>query len=438
MKEYPMRTTIVHLGVKHLEYEIRQIVDYGYELKRLFNTDMIWENIGDPLAMGESVAPWIREIVADLARKDQSWAYSPSRGVLTTREYLADEINRRGDTTVTPDDILFTNGVADAVDKVYDLIRKDARVLMQSPSYPTHSSNEAKRGDYELVQFQLDPDNDWQPDLDDMHKKIKYNPQIIAIALVNPDNPTGMVYKPETIATIVDLARRYGLFIICDEIYAHIVYNGRETKHISEFIGDVPALALRGVSKDYPWPGARCGWIEMHNRHKDPEFYTYTNSLINAKMMEVCSTTLPQMSVPLVYGNPQYQTLKKERAARFEERGNEYYEFFKNVEGVKVTRPSGSFYFSVLFKKDVLNDKQTLPIENPEARRFVEDKVKSVALDKRFVYYMMATYGVCVTPLSGFHSDLQGFRLTTLRPEKEKRAESLSRIKKAIEQYLGS
>jgi Aspartate/tyrosine/aromatic aminotransferase len=432
-----MRTPIVHKGVKHLEYEIRQIVDYGNELKRLFDLNMIWENIGDPLEMGEQVAPWIMDIVGDLVRQNKSWAYSPSRGVLASREYLANEVNVRGGSQVGPDDILFTNGVADAVEKIYDFIRKDARVLMQSPSYPTHSSNEAKRGDYELIQFQLDPQNDWQPDLDDMHKKIRYNPQVIAIALVNPDNPTGMVYKPETLSAIIELARKYGLFIICDEIYAHIVYNGQKTLHISELLGDVPGLALRGISKDYPWPGSRCGWIEMHNRYRDPAFLTYTNSLITAKMMEVCSTTLPQMSVPLVYGDPRYQDLKKIRAAAFEERGNEYYEFFSKIPGVRVTRPSGAFYFSVLFEEGILNDRQTLEIANPDARRYVEEKTAGVALDKRFVYYMMASKGVCATPLSGFHSQLRGFRLTTLRPQPEKRIESLGKIKEAIKEYIG-
>lgn len=432
-----MRNTIVHQGAKHLEYEIRQIVDYGYELRKRFGIEMTWENIGDPLAMGEQVEPWIKDIVKNLVEDNRSWAYSPSRGVVEAREYLADEVNRRGGVQITPDDILFTNGVADAVDKLYDLIRKDDRVLMQSPSYPTHSSNEAKRGDYEFIQFRLDPDNDWQPDLDDIHKKIKYNPQVIAIALVNPDNPTGMVYQPETIREIANLANRYGLFIICDEIYAHIVYNGRETRHISQIIGDVPALALRGISKDYPWPGSRCGWMEMLNRHRDPAFLNYTNSLVNAKMMEVCSTTLPQMSVPHVYGHPEYKNLKNRRAAQFDERGKEYFDFFKTVQGVKATRPSGAFYFSVLFEDGVLRSDQTLPLDNPEARRFVEEKVGNVALDKRFVYYMMASAGVCATPLSGFHSDLQGFRLTTLRPDQEKRVEVLNKIKNAIETYLG-
>ncbi|MDR0362868.1 MAG: pyridoxal phosphate-dependent aminotransferase [Planctomycetota bacterium] len=432
-----MRTSIINEGAKHLEYEIRQIVDYGYSLRDRFGVTLTWENIGDPLEMGEKVSPWIVDVVSGLVKESRSWSYSPSRGILAAREFLAEEVNRRGGTQVTPNDILFTNGVADAVDKIYDLIRKDARVLMQSPSYPTHSSNEAKRGDYELLQFQLDPKNDWQPDIEEIVNKVKYNPQVIAIALVNPDNPTGMVYKWETLQAIADIARRYGLFLICDEIYTHIVYNGRETMHLSEVLGeDVPALSLRGISKDYPWPGSRCGWIEMLNRKCDSDFSVYCDALVNAKMMEVCSTTLPQMSIPLVYGNPKYQEVKQVRAKEFEARGNEFYDFFQSVPGVTVTRTYGAFYFTVLFKDGVLNDRQTLPIADPECARFVADRVKGFSPDKRFIYYMMASVGVCATPLSGFHTSLQGFRLTTLKPERERRMKSLRRIKQAIEDYV--
>ncbi|MDR1613740.1 MAG: pyridoxal phosphate-dependent aminotransferase [Planctomycetota bacterium] len=433
-----MRTSIINEGAKHLEYEIRQIVDYGYALRDQFGIKMTWENIGDPVEMGEKISPWIVDVVSGLVQNPRSWAYSPSRGVLAAREYLADEVNRRGGTKVTPDDILFTNGVADAVDKIYDIIRKDARVLMQSPSYPTHSSNEAKRGDYELLQFQLDPNNDWQPDIEEIHNKIKYNPQVIALALVNPDNPTGMVYKRETLQAIADLARRYGLFLICDEIYVHLTYNGRGTMHLSEVLGDdIPALSFRGISKDYPWPGSRCGWIEMLNRNSDPDFAVYCGALVNAKMMEVCSTTLPQMSIPLVYGDPRFAEVKKTRAKQFEERGNEFYDFFKTIPAVTVTRTYGAFYFTVLFKDGMLDDSQTLPIADPECARFVAEKVKGFPPDKRFIYYMMASIGLCATPLSGFHTSLSGFRLTTLKPERERRMESLHKIRKAIEDYTG-
>lgn len=433
-----MRTNIAIDGIRHLQYEIREIVDYGHQLRDM-GIPMTWENIGDPVAAGEKVAPWIKEIVTDLTRHDEAWAYCPSRGVLATREYLAAEVSARpGSVSIGPDDILFFNGVADAVDKIYDLIRRDARVLMQAPSYPTHSSNEAKRSDYERLQFHLDPMNGWKPDLDEIENKVKFNPQIVSIALVNPDNPTGTCYARETLERIVEIARRYRLFLICDEIYANICYNGAETLHLSQVVGDVPALAMRGISKDYPWPGSRCGWIEMLNREKEPAFKEYCDAMVKTKMMEVCSTTLPQMSIPKVYGDPRFPDLKRARAAVFEKRANDVHAFFKGVPHTIVNPTQGAFYFCVTFEDGILNDRQTLPIPDPKVRAFVEHKVRNVALDKRFVYYMMASAGVCVTPLSGFHSDIHGFRLTTLRVDDDERLRVLARIRQAIADYIAS
>src|SRR5690606_39779749 len=65
---------------------------------------------------------------------------------------------------------------------------------------------------------------------------------------------------------------------IADEIYSHIVYNGQPVLHMSEWIGDVPGIAMRGISKEYPWPGARCGWLEILNKGKDREFAEYVDS----------------------------------------------------------------------------------------------------------------------------------------------------------------
>ncbi len=432
-----MRTKIVPPGVKHLEYEIRQIVEDAHRIAAA-GASIIWENIGDPIEMGEPVTPWIREIVQELVTEDKSWGYCPSRGVNQTREFLAEQVNMRGGAQINRDGILFVNGIADAVDKVYDLVQKDARIIMPSPSYPTHSSNEAKRGEYNNLTFPLDPEQNWKPDLDDLRNKVKYNPQIVAIAFVHPDNPTGTVYSEEDMRAIVEIARQYNLFLICDEIYAHICYNGAKTLHLSSVIEDVPALSLRGISKEYPWPGARCGWFEILNQGKDEDFDEYIRALVNAKMMEVCSTTLPQMSIPRVFSDPRYPQHLKDRAAVYETRACEAYDTFKDVEGTMVTLTQGAFYFPVVFRKGVLNDKQTLPIENPNVRTLVEGMVKGVSPDKRLVYYLMGHCGICVTPLSGFHCDLLGFRMTLLQHNDARRRQTLSTLRGAIQAYIAS
>jgi len=433
-----MRLNIVHQGAAHLEYEIRQIVEAAERFKSL-GVNMTWENIGDPIAMGEKVEPWIVEIVQELVADNASWGYCPTRGVGNTRDFIAAEVNKRGGAQITPNDILFFNGVADAVDKVYELVHRNARILLPTPVYSTHSSNEAKRGGYDNVFFHLDPKNNWQPDIEEIRMKVKYNPAIAGIGLVNPDNPTGMVYRREVLEEIVEVARQHDLFLIVDEIYAHICYNGFEPNHISSMIGDdVKAIAMRGVSKEYPWPGARCGWIEILNAAKDPIFQTYAKSLLNSKMLEVCATTLPQLSVPRIFGHPKYRQHLRDRASMYEFRANEAYDIFAAVDGIMVNRTCGAFYMTIIFEDGVLNSNQTLPISDNRLREEVESQVPRFAMDKRFVYYLMAAEGICVTPLSGFASKLAGFRITLLQNDDNKRRQTWQRLASAITRYLGS
>ena len=432
-----MRTRILTEGVHHLRYEIREIVEAANRLQAM-GVEMTWENIGDPIAMGERVAPWIAEAIRALLDEDLSWAYSPSRGIDETREFIAAERAKDGGARIGADDVLFTNGVADAVDKIYDLVRKDARIIMPTPCYPTHSSNESKRGSYDSLFFRLDPRNGWLPDLEELRNKVRYNPQVVGIAFVSPENPTGLTYPRETLKEIVEIARQYGLFIICDEIYAHIVFNGAQQCHLSQVIDDVPAISLRGISKEYPWPGSRCGWMEFYNADRYADFRTYTQALVASKRMEVCSTTLPQMSIPRVMGDARYPDHLKRRAAMFEERANEAYDVFEDVDGVIANRPTGAFYFSVVFEPGRLNDRQTLPIRNDRLRAHVEQAVAGVAEDKRFVYYLMGSEGICVTPLSGLHSDLEGFRITLLETNDERRRDTRRRIASAMKRYLAS
>ncbi|MBN2712517.1 MAG: aminotransferase class I/II-fold pyridoxal phosphate-dependent enzyme, partial [Planctomycetes bacterium] len=242
----------------------------------------------------------------------------------------------------------------------------------------------------------------------------------------------------EMLAQMVELAREFGLFLICDEIYAHICYNGAETCHLSEVLGDVPAISMRGISKEFPWPGARCGWIEMLNRNGDKDFTEYCRALINSKMMEVCSTTLPQMAVPPIMGDERYPAHLRMRAGVFEKRANEAYDAFSAVDGVSVNKVQGALYFPVVFDHGALNSNQTLPIENATVRARVEEIVKGVPNDKRFVYYLMGSAGICVTPLSGFHSRLDGFRITLLQNDDEIRRNTLKRLAGAIKDYLAS
>jgi aspartate/methionine/tyrosine aminotransferase len=433
-----MRRNIVHVGAANLSYEIREIVEVGRELRRL-GMDIVWENIGDPVEKGESPPDWIRGIIRELVEDPSSWGYCDTRGVPETRAFLAEHVNARpGGVQITPDEIMFFNGLGDAVAKVYGFLRREARILGPSPAYSTHSSAEAAHSGYNHVTYELDPYNGWMPDIEDIRNKVKYNDSIAGILLLSPDNPTGAVYPREILSEIVEIAREHDLFMISDEIYAHIVYNGNPRLHMSEWIEDVPALAMRGISKEYPWPGSRCGWLEVLNKDKDENFATYVDSLLAAKRLEVSSTTLPQLSIPKVMGDPRYLDHLTGREKMFDARADEAVAALDGCDSVIVNKPGGALYFTVMFKEGVLNNGQTLPIENGEICAKIESLTKDVAPDKRFVYYLMGATGIVVVPLSGFQCDHDGFRFTLLESDDAKRAWIFKKIREAIDTYVAS
>lgn len=432
-----MRRDIVHEGAEQLTYEIREIVAVAHDLQKL-GVEITWENIGDPINKGEKIPDWIKDVIAGLVAEDKTYGYVDTQGVPETRQFLAEKVNERAGCKITLDDIVFFNGLGDAVAKIFGFLKREARIIGPSPAYSTHSSAEAAHSGYEHLTYELDPEKQWMPDLGDLENKVKYNDSIAGILLINPDNPTGAFYPREILEDIVDIARRHKVFIICDEIYAHIVYNGAKTVHLSEVIGDVPGMALRGISKEFPWPGSRCGWLEVFNKNKHPRFERYVKSLINAKMLEVCSTSLPQYSIPRIMGDPRYIDHLNRRQKMFEGRANEAWDILSKVEGISIVKPKGAFYMAVLFGDNVLNDSQSLPIENEKVKNFVEDKVAGVEVDKRFVYYLLGSMGICVVPLTGFCCDRKGFRVTLLECDDKKRKWTWQTIADSINKYLGS
>jgi aspartate/methionine/tyrosine aminotransferase len=382
----------------------------------------------------------MKDIVSETVQNDATYGYSPTRGVLETRKFIAEETNKRGKVQIDPNDILFFNGLGDAISKVFGFLKRTARVVVPTPSYTTHSSAEAAHAGDRPVTYILDPHNHWYPDLDDLEKRIKYNPAVAGILIINPDNPTGAVYPVEIIKGMVALAKKYDLFVVCDEIYINIIYNNHTTLPLSDLIDDVPAIVMRGISKEMPWPGSRCGWMEVYNGHNDPMFEKYVQSILNAKMLEVCSTTLPQLVMPRVVTHPQYQEYLEKRIKRYELLSNIAYDRLKDVDGVLVNRTNGAFYMSVVFEDGLLNDRQTLPIENKEVRAHVETLVNQpdVSLDKRFVYYLLGATGVCVVPLSSFATSLQGFRSTLLETDVDRFSRIFDKIAESISSYLSS
>ncbi|MCP4269803.1 MAG: pyridoxal phosphate-dependent aminotransferase [Candidatus Brocadiaceae bacterium] len=432
-----MRNNIVHAGAHELQYEIREIVSVGNKLKDM-GLDIYWENIGDPVLKGEKIPSWIKEVIKGAIDQDSSFAYSPTKGLAETRSFLANICNNRKKVQITEEDIIFFNGIGDAISKVYNYLRKEVRVIGPSPAYSTHSSAEGAHAGEDHIMYKLVPENQWLPDFNDLRNKVIENSTISGILVINPNNPAGTVYSREVMEEIVRIAEEYDLFIVCDEIYLEITYNGKTSTPLSDVINGVCGISMRGISKELPWPGARCGWIEVYNSDKDPVFEKYIETILNAKMLEVCSTTLPQTVIPSLLSDPRYKEYHATRNKQYAVKSKFAYDVLKEVDDIIVNQTNGAFYMTVVFKGGILNDTQSLAINNEQIRYYIEKITRDVALDKRFVYYLLGDTGICVVPLTGFSCERHGFRVTLLETDMEKFKWIFTTIAEKIKAYLNS
>lgn len=434
----------IHLeAVKLMQYGIREIVDTAQRIKEL---DPSWtvvpENIGDPIPKGWPVPPFLKDLIKEAVDdpSNKVFGYSHSRGLPETRKWVTEYVRRFAPSSnLDYEYVLFTSGLGAAISAMYHMIKRGARILQPTPSYPTHVSLEAYCQRSKSIQYNLDPDDGWQPDLEHMEEQIKSHHEIAGILIINPNNPTGAVYSAEVLGKIVQLAEKYGLMIISDEVYFRMVYNGHTHTQITEIAQNrVPLIVLRGLSKDVPWPGGRCGWFEFHNTHLCEEYKKYCNSVKKRILMEVCSVTLPQMILPKIYDHPGYEAWIANYNRELEENGNAIASKLGESPYLKVNRTNGAFYMMPLFKDGMLNGKQTLPIRNEAVRAYIEKEVASsdFPLDKRFCYYVLAATGICIVPSSGFFSPFPGFRLTTLDRDPVRRAHTYETLVRAVEEYV--
>ncbi|CAN5211775.1 pyridoxal phosphate-dependent aminotransferase [soil metagenome] len=414
-----MRNPLLPLWLPEVQYGIRQIVNKGFERETL-GYPVIWENIGDPVQKGMLLPEWIREIITRQFQDNATFGYCDSKGIPHTRDFLAAKTNALGGCQITPDDITFFNGLGDAIARFYSILSREERILMPSPTYPAHTGAERLRIGENPLHYTLHPDNNWLPDPDEIREMVEIHPAVSAILIINPDNPTGMVYPKSILSEIVKIAREYDLFIIADEIYENLVYQGKMVR-LAEVIEDVPAMAMKGISKEIPWPGSRCGWIEYYNQSRDTEFENLCKRMDQCKMTEVCSTTLPQKVIPEIMSDTAYVQFLNRRNEDLAQKMNLLKSRLKYLDDVECSGGQGAFYATLHFNTDFV--KEDVNSESlPDLQRSLYQKWTSgldASPDLYLTYYLLAGAGVCTVPLSGFDGKVYGIRITLLEQNLE-------------------
>lgn len=418
-----MRQTIVHEGGGLLKYEIREIVTFAQELAST-GMGIIYENIGDPVAKGELIPEWMRDIISnEVLTNNDVYGYSPTKGLVETREFLAKHRSEETGNNLNPEDILFFNGLGDAISTIYYQLKPTVRILGPDPGYPTHASFESAHAHSPQNTYERYARDNWQPNFEDIYNKVKYNPTISGILLINPGNPTGLVYDRETLKKFVDIAKEFNLFLICDEVYAGLAFDQDSYVSLAAVNDTVPTMILRGMSKELPWPGSRCGWIEFYNTNHDPDFDAYKRAIEQAKASEVCSTTLPQAVLPKILSDKRYNKHLSDRRDAYHRRAHLAAEAFNKSKYFRVVEPKGAFYLPVTFTEEFLKEVPHLTPRSNEAAELLKAQLESnpnITTDKRFCLELLAATGICAVPLkSGFHASDEGFRMTVLEPNDE-------------------
>ena len=383
--------------VAGVEYAIRDIVSEATKLEKQ-GKKIDYLNIGDPVQYGFQPPDNVKEALIKAIKQGENY-YAPSEGLLELREAIAKKEKDKG-LTVTSDDILITNGISEGLDMVISTIVEEGdEVLLPGPYYPPYASYVRLHGGIP-VEFAVDMINS-TPDIDDIRSKI--TSKTVAICLISPNNPTGVVFNEKALKELVDVANENDLYIICDEIYDQIVYDEKFVG-IGKVASNSPVILLNGFSKVHLMTGWRIGYIAFNN---SPQLEQIREALPKLARVRICSNLPVQhAAIESLRGPQEYIS---EFVSELKKRRDLVVKRLNSMPGLSCSNPKGAFY---AFPKIEHNKYDT---------------------DKEFVLELLNSKGVLTVHGSGFGTKYGSshFRLVFL-PNLESLASSLDKIEEFV------
>ncbi|HOC77992.1 MAG TPA: aminotransferase class I/II-fold pyridoxal phosphate-dependent enzyme, partial [Methanofastidiosum sp.] len=238
-----------------ISYAIRDVAEYARKLESK-GEEVLKLNIGDPLKFDfKTPEPMVEAIVN--AAKGNFNGYEDSLGNPELRKIIA-ERESKNNGKIYSDDVVVTSGVTEGVQLVFGAtLEAGDEVLVPGPGYPTYTAYATFFGANPVPYRTIEEEN-WGIDVQDIKSKITNKTK--CIVLINPNNPTGAKYSKKNLQDILDIAIEHDLFIISDEIYDRISFDGSFVSPAS-MTDEVPILTFNGISKIYLAPGWRVGYI---------------------------------------------------------------------------------------------------------------------------------------------------------------------------------
>jgi alanine-synthesizing transaminase len=367
----------------NIKYAVRDIVVIANEVAKS-GKEMLYLNIGDP-NLFDWQTPRILIEETYKAMLNNYNGYAPSSGIKPAVEAIEKEAERKGIKNVQ--DIFITTGASEAIDICLTaLVNEDENILTPTPGYPLYTAIQSKLKMYENPYY-LNEENNWQPDIEDIKRKI--NDKTRAIIIINPNNPTGALYSKEILEELIELAIKHNLVIFSDEIYDKLIIDDKEHISIASLNSEAPVITFGGLSKNYMAPGFRIGWgIVSGNRTVLNDYIEAINKLLRARL----SANHPEQYgiAPALLGD---QSHLQEAKEKLKKRRDITVEMLNAIEGISCVSPEGAFY--------------AFP------------KLESVKDDYKWAKELIKAEGVVTVPGSGF-GQVEGtshFRIVFLPPE---------------------
>ncbi len=402
-----MKTILKSAKLANVLYDIRgpimdaarQMEDEGQKIIKL--------NLGNLAVFGFD-AP--EEIQQDMIRNlPNSAGYSDSKGIFAARKAVMHETQKQGIAGVTLDDIYLGNGASELITMATNALLDDGdELLLPMPDYPLWTAATSLSGGTP-VHYMCDEASGWMPDLDDIRAKV--TPRTKGIVVINPNNPTGVLYSNVLLQGIVEIAREHGLVILADEVYDKVLYDGVHHTALASMSTDVLTLTFNSLSKSYRSCGYRAGWLVVSGDKKSAK--DYIEGLNMLSNMKLCSNVPGQWAIQTALGG--YQSINDlvGEGGRLRRQRDLAYELITAIPGVSCVKPQAALY---MFPK-------------------LDPAVYPITDDRQFFLELLRETRVMLVQGTGFNwQQPDHFRIVFL-PHEDDLREAIGRIAKFLAGY---
>ena len=381
--------------MEHVHSDIRGELFHLANKMQREGTSVLKLNTGNPAAFGFPLPDSIKNAIE--GRAHEAVAYCDFQGMPAAREAIIRYERSKGIEGIEPDDVFIGNGVSEVVNfALMPLLNPGDEVLVPSPNYSLWSNSILLAGATPVF-YRCDEQSGWNPDVADLKKKITSRTR--ALVIINPNNPTGVLYSTEVLEQLVEVARQNDLIIFSDEIYDRLVLDGLEHVSTAKLAPDLTVVTMNGLSKSHSLCGYRCGWMVISGPRKRTE--EYRKGIVQLTSLRLCSNALAQLVIPAALEDMETPASMVRPGGRYFEQRQATIETLDKIEGISYVKNVAAFY---LFPK-------------------LDVKKFNITSDKQFARDLLTETGILVVPGSGFDwAEPDHFRIVMLPEAGELRA----------------